>query len=456
MQAISKRTVLAVVSLTSFIAPFMLSAVTIALPRIQREYAASAVNLSWVATAYLFALSICLLPAGRLADLKGRIRVFFSGLVIFAVASGLCATAWSLESLLAFRVVQGLGAALFFTTGMALLTASFAPGERGRAFGINVASVYLGLAAGPWLGGLLTQHLGWRSVFLATASLATLMSLVLTRGLKQDVIATPGERLDFKGALIYAAAIAALLLGVSGLPHLGAAGLLLAGLLLFYGFYRFELAQDQPLFEVRLFRDNRRFALSNLAALINYAATFSVSFLLSLYLQYVKGLAPAQAGTLLLMQPLIQALLSPLAGRISDRRDPGRVASVGMLLTALGLAGLSLLKAGTPLGWILACLAVLGVGFALFSSPNTNAIMAAVAPRHYGNASASTAVMRSLGQVFSMALTTTLFALLIGHQAITATNQAGFILSLQLVFAISTGLCILAVVVSLRRGPLEN
>jgi MFS family permease len=182
MQPIPKLTVLVVVSLTSFIAPFMLSAVTIALPRIQSDYAASAVRLSWVATAYLFALSICLLPAGRLADLRGRIRIFVAGLVIFAVASLLCATAWSLASLLAFRVLQGLGAACFFTTAMALLTASFEPGERGRAFGINVASVYLGLAAGPWLGGLLTQHLGWRSIFVGTAGLAFGMSLVLARG----------------------------------------------------------------------------------------------------------------------------------------------------------------------------------------------------------------------------------------------------------------------------------
>ena len=456
MKPLSKRLVLLVVSLTAFISPFMLSAVTIALPRIQREYAASAVSLSWVATSYLFALSICLLPAGRLSDIKGRLRVFFAGLVIFTVASLLCACAWSLASLLAFRLVQGLGASLFFTTGMALLTAFFEPGERGRAFGINVASVYLGLAAGPFVGGLMTQHIGWRSVFVAAALLAGIMSVVLARGLKQDIIATPGETLDYRGALIYAAAIGALLLGVSWLPHLGALALTAGGLVLFWLFYRYELSLSQPLFEMRLFRQNRAFALSNLSALINYAATYCVAFLLSLYLQYVKGLDPAQAGSVLLVQPLIQALLSPVAGRISDSRDPGRVASVGMLITACGLAGLTLLDRGTGLPWIVLCLAVLGVGFALFSSPNTNAIMSSVEPRHYGGASASLAVMRSLGQVFSMAMTTTLFALFIGRQAIGAATQPGFLLSQQTAFVTATTLCLLAVVISLRRGPIGN
>ncbi|OPZ57060.1 MAG: Multidrug resistance protein stp [Deltaproteobacteria bacterium ADurb.Bin510] len=319
-----------------------------------------------------------------------------------------------------------------------------------------MAAVYLGLAAGPWLGGLLTQHLGWRSIFVGTAGLALIMSLVLTRGLKQDAIAAPGERLDLPGALIYAAAIAGLLLGVSWLPNPRGAGLLTVGLALFGLFYGYELRQSQPLFEMRLFRDNRSFALSNLAALINYAATYSVAFLLSLYLQYVKGLNPAHAGTVLLVQPLIQALLSPLAGRLSDRRDAGKLASLGMLLTAIGLAGLSLLDAASGLGWILGCLTVLGCGFALFSSPNTNAIMASVEARHYGNASASMSVMRSLGQVFSMAMTTTLFALLIGSAALGPANLAAFLTSLRLAFGISTGLCMLALAVSFRRDPLQT
>jgi MFS family permease len=181
-----------------------------------------------------------------------------------------------------------------------------------------------------------------------------------------------------------------------------------------------------------------------------------VAFLLSLYLQYVKGLNPAHAGTVLLVQPLIQALLSPLAGRLSDRRDAGKLASLGMLLTAIGLAGLSLLDAASGLGWILGCLTVLGCGFALFSSPNTNAIMASVEARHYGNASASMSVMRSLGQVFSMAMTTTLFALLIGSAALGPANLAAFLTSLRLAFGISTGLCMLALAVSFRRDPLQT
>ena len=209
------------------------------------------------------------------------------------------------------------------------------------------------------------------------------------------------------------------MLGFSELPAITGVVLLVAGMILLLVFIRFERARPYPVLNIRLFSESRLFAWSNIAALINYSATYAVAFLLSLDLQFTKGFSPEYAGLILVAAPFSQALVSPFAGRLSDRIDPGVIASIGMAFTALGLFLLVFLGESTSLYFIIIALIILGIGFGLFSSPNTNAIMSAVDKRYYGVSSGIIGTMRLLGQMLSMGIAMMIFAILIGHVEIT-------------------------------------
>ena len=448
----SERVALVVATLASFLTPFMGSAANVALPAIGRELAQGAVALSWVATAYLLSAAVFLVPFGKLADIHGRKRVFVGGLLVYTATSALCALAPSFELLLAGRIAQGLGGGMIFGTGVALLTSIFPPGKRGLALGVNVAAVYLGLSLGPPLGGLLTQQLGWRSVFLANVGLGAGTAALAAWGLRGEWKESPGDRLDVPGAVLYGVGLCLLMYGLGRLPAASGAGLVVLGLVSLLGFVAWERRAVHPLVEMALFAENRVFAFSNLAALINYAATFAVGFLLSLYFQSVRGLSAQATGALLTAQPLVQAGLSPFAGRLSDRGDPRLVASWGMGLIAVGLALLTFVGPATPAGSVVGCLVLLGAGFGLFSSPNTNAVMASVARRSYGVASATLAAMRLVGQMLSMGMASLVLAAFVGGEAVGPGRAAGFLAGMRTAFALYALLCVGGIFASLARG----
>jgi EmrB/QacA subfamily drug resistance transporter len=449
----SERVALVVATLASFLTPFMGSAANVALPVIGREMRLDAVALSWVATAYLLSAAVFLVPFGKLADIHGRRRVFVGGLLVYTATSALCALAPSFPFLLAGRVAQGLGGAMIFGTGVALLTSIFPPGRRGFALGVNVAAVYLGLSLGPPVGGLLTQQLGWRSVFFANVVLGGLAAAMAARGLVGEWRESPGERLDAPGAVLYGLGLSALMYGLGRLPSATGAGLVALGALALAAFVAWERRTAHPLLDMALFARNRVFAFSNLAALVNYAATFAVGFLLSLYFQSVRGLGAQAAGGLLAAQPLVQTAVSPFAGRLSDRVDPRFVASWGMGLIAIGLALLALVGRETPAAFVVACLVLLGAGFGLFSSPNTNAVMGSVEKRSYGVASATLATMRLVGQMLSMGVASLVLALVVGREALGPKQVAGFVTGMRAAFLLYAVLCVVGVFASLARGP---
>ncbi|MGB7297086.1 MAG: MFS transporter [Candidatus Aminicenantales bacterium] len=441
-----------VAGLASFLAPFMGSAVNIALPSIGRRFGADPVTLGWVATAYLLSAAVFLVPFGRLADIHGRKKIFIIGISLYTFASLLTALAPSIPALIGFRVLQGCGAALIFGTAVAILTSVFPPGERGKALGINTAAIYLGLSLGPVLGGWLTHQFGWRSVFLFNIPLGLVIIVLVLGKLRGEWAESAGERFDLKGSVLYGLALVGIMLGFSRLPQELGFILLLAGLALVCGFVCLENQAASPVLNFNLFRKNRVFAFSNLAALVNYSATFAVGFFLSLYLQYLKGMTPQSAGLILIAQPIVMTLFSPLAGRASDRIEPRTVASIGMALSSAGLLLLALLGADTSLGFVVASLAVLGLGFALFSSPNTNSVMSSVEKKHYGVAAATLGTMRLLGQMFSMGMAIMIFAVFIGRVEISAANQAGFLRATRTGFAIFAALCFAGIFASLARG----
>ncbi len=452
----SKLSVLIVAVVASFLTPFMSSSVNIALPRIAADLSIDAVSLGWVSTAYTLAAAAFLVPFGRIGDIVGRKRIFMAGVALFGLSTILSAMASSGTMLILCRAVEGIGASMIYGTSTAILTSVFPLKERGQALGITVAATYVGLSIGPTVGGLLTQHLGWRSIFWATLPLAVLVVALAAWRIQGEWAEARGESFDALGSAVYAAGLVALMYGFSVLPRALGLWLILLGAGGLVGFVLWEARAKSPVLEVGLFRRNTVFALSNLAAWLNYGATTAVGYLLSLYLQYIQGLEPQQAGLVLVAQPIMQALFSPLAGRLSDRIQPRIVASAGMALTVIGLVLLTGLGEQTPMAYIVACLILLGFGFAFFSSPNMNAIMSSVDRRRYGLASGMVGTMRLTGQMFSMGIAMLVFALRIGRVQITPEHFGAFLASARIIFTGSAVLCLGGVFASLARGKVRR
>ena len=450
-----RRAALVVATLTSFMTPFMGSSINVALPSIAKEFRIDAVLLSWIPSSYLLATAIFLVPFGRLADIYGRKKIFGLGVVTFSVASFLCAASFSTLMLICFRILQGIGGAMIFGTGVAILTSVFTPQERGRVLGFNVAAVYTGLSLGPVLGGVLTHYLTWRSICLINVVFGVLVICILLLKMKAEWAEAEGEEFDFVGAAIYGVAILGVIYGLSLLPSLKCLLYLVTGSLAMLLFVKRELKVKDPVFDLHLFVTNRVFAFSNLTALINYSGLFALTFLLSLYLQNIKGFGAQRAGFILISQPMMMALCSPFAGRLSDRMEPRIVASAGMTLSALGLFLLVFLQPDSGMGFIVGALIVLGLGFGLFSSPNTNAIMGSVERKFYGLASGSVATMRVLGNMISMAIATLTFSVFLGRVQITPEHYMSFMKAVKAAFVVFSLLCFGGIFTSFVRGKVR-
>lgn len=454
--ASTKWTALLVAVLASFLTPFMVSSVNVAMPLMGRELGMDALLLSWVPASYLLATAMFLVPFGRIADIHGRKRIFTIGIVVYTAASASIPFTDTVAGLLALRVVQGFGSAMIFGTGIAIVTSVYPPAERGRVLGINVSAVYVGLSVGPFAGGFLTQQFGWRSIFLANvpAGLAALYFLV--RHLPGEWAEAKGERFDLGGAVLYAVSLVVVMYGLTVLPAWPGILLVLFGLCWIGAFIFWELRTASPLLDMRLLTSNLTFSLSNIAALINYSATFAVTFLVSLYLQYLKGFTPREAGMVLIAQPVVMAAFSPIAGRLSDRIEPRIVASIGMGFTALGLALFAFLDGGSSLRFVVLNLFIIGFGFALFSSPNTNAVMSSIDRRHYGVGSAMLGTMRLTGQMLSMGMVMVVFSMGIGRVQITPEHYPHFLQSVKALFLLSAVLCAAGIFASLARGRVHR
>lgn len=433
--------------LASFFTPFMGSSINVALPSIAAEFHIDALILGWIPTAYLLSLAVFLVPLGRIADLHGRKMIFTTGIIIFTLTSFLSAFSPSAEVLIFFRILQGIGSAMIFGNAAAIIATSFHPGERGRALGITLTGVFLGLFLGPVLGGVLTQFLGWRSLFFFNVPLGLISFLSVTQ-LKGEWVEASGEKFDVKGSALLGLSLISALYGLTILSTITGLILLLLGLAGLILFYYVEKRVEHPVLDVSLFK-NPVFTLNNMAALINYCAGVPIVFLLSLYLQYIQGLNSADTGLLLAVQPIFMTIFSPLGGRLSDKIESRLVAASGMIITSLGLGILVFISQETGFLLIISSLMLIGLGFALFSSSNTNIILNSVESRYYGVASATLTTMRVLGQMTGMGITLVALNILVGPGVIETYEYPQFILSAHLSFAIFALLSFLGALASL-------
>jgi len=448
----TRRTVLYAATFAAFLTPFLSSSVNLALPSIGKEFNAGATGLGWVASSFILASAMFLLPFGRLADIIGRKKIFLAGLLLFTVASFLVIFCHTLEALIIVRTIQGIASAMFFSTSLAIITSVYPPGERGRAMGINITAVYLGLSSGPVIGGFLTRYLGWRSIFLVLIPVGLAAIFIVRKKIKNDWADAKGDKFDTTGAILYTVSVATFMSGFSILPSVYGWVLLSTGIVTGIIFLFFERSLSAPLFSVSVFIRNRVFAFSSAAAFIHYAATSATGFFLSLYLQFILGYDVRMAGLIMVSQPVIMTVISPFAGRLSDKYNPGVIASAGMGLTSAGLIALCFVSEKTGLLAIITLLMLMGTGFGLFSSPNSNAIMSSVEKNILGVASGVVGTMRMTGQMLSMGIAMMILSVFIGNKQITPETYTLFTSGMRTGFVIFSVLCILGIFASLARN----
>ncbi|MCG8529060.1 MAG: MFS transporter [Desulfovibrionales bacterium] len=447
-QTISPAAATFIVSVVQFLLPFMASAVGVALPTIGKELSAGAFELGLVEMAYILSGGFLMLPAGRFGDIHGRKKIFCIGLVVFTLATLLIGFAPSMGILIALRVLQGSGSALVATNSVAIISAVIPPESRGKAMGIIAAAVYLGLSASPTLTGFVIEYGSWRWVFWGTLPLELAALWLTFTKLHGEWASAKGEAFDWAGSALY---IAAIIMAMTGVTHLNDQMaykiLFLCGILALGLFIMWEAKTPTPILDIHLLQSNMLFSLSNLVLLINYAASFGVTFFFSLYLQQVKGISPQYAGMILVIQPAIMAVLSPTAGILADKIQPRKLATGGMFLCTLALATCATITATTPITELMAILVLLGLGFSFFSSPNLTSIMNSVEPPHYGIAASLSATMRTLGMLTAMACISFILSLFMGRLSVTDSPEA-FVSAMQTGFTVFTIVSAVGVVCS--------
>lgn len=419
------------------------SVVNTILPMLRAELRASIAGIEWVMTVYLLVVSALLLGVGRAGDLRGHKRLYVGGFVVFVVGSVLCGLAPSVAALVATRAVQGVGAAMLFANAPAILTRAFPATQRGRVLGAQGTMTYLGLTAGPSLGGWLASAYGWRSVFFINLPIGAATLALAWWAVEDDRPHGAGEPFDFVGATTFAAGLVALLVALNqghawGWSAPATAALLVAAALLLGAFVVVERRHASPMLDLSLF-GSRVFASTTVSALLNYACVYAVLFVVPFLLIQGRGLDTRHAGLVLTAQPLVMAAVAPASGALSDRIGSRLLATVGMLLLAAGLLLLAMLAPRGSLAAIGGALAVVGLGVGLFVSPNNSALMGA-APRHrQGIASGVLATARNVGMVLGVGLAGAVFTTVLAHAGDPA---AGLVRGVQASLLVAAGVAV--------------
>ncbi len=439
------------------------SIVNIALPAIQSDFGVVLTTIEWVVVAYLLVVGSLLLPVGRLGEVLTFKRVYLAGFSVFTVASVLCGAAPNEGWLIAFRILQGTGAAMLMAMGPAIVARTFPAGERGRALGLNGVSVSLGLSLGPALGGLLTQVGTWRAIFLINAPIGLLAIVWAARVLPSET-AGRGQSFDVRGAALSGVGLFALLLALSegqtwGWTSLSTVGLLLVFVVLGVAFVAVERASLQPIIDLALFRI-RPFSAGLASVVVAFAGLFTATFLLPFLLEQGSGFQPAEAGLLLTPVPISMALVAPFSGAASDRYGPRVLASGGMAVMALALLSLTQLPLEFTLPDLIWRLVLLGVGQGLFMSPNSSAVLGSVPPPRVGTASGTLAQMRVTGQALGIALSAAIVATRLpvhvaevgGNASTGIVPPAALAGAIHDAFVVAALVCGLGIVTSLIRG----
>lgn len=439
------------IAASQFAPPFMISGVAVALPALGADLGAGATALSLVETLFLAASVALLLPAGRLGDAADKVALFKAGMVAFAIASILTGLTSSIGALLVLRFIQGAASAAVQASGTAIIADAVPPERRGKAFGIIIGAIYAGLTLGPICAGFLVSQWGWRSVFLAGGATVFLLLLPTHLMLRASWRRPAPRAVHWPSAVLVSAGMLALVGGAATLRE-GAAGwgAIALGVLLLGIFVFLQPRLDAPLLNTVLLVKNRVLAYALLVQTLLYCNAFGTVFLLSLYLQSVLGYSSHVAGEVLAVGTLLMAAIAPGAGALADRTRPALIASTGVAVVLAAAALATSLREGSSIVLVGLVLAIQGVGFAFFSSPNIAMVMNAVPRERSSLASALSATARSLGMVIGMLIVGALVSVNLGHQPVGA-DPVRYIATMHTAFWILAALTAAALAFSLFR-----
>ena len=442
-----KNLLLFICTVLSFFTVFAVNAVTIVIPSIATEFHMSNIVQNWVTIIFLLVVAVLSVPAGQISGKYGLKKVTIISVVLFIIISIANVLVTSQEQFLACRLILGIALSFINVTSMAMIVNAFPPEERGKALGINITGVYVGLSLSPVIGGILNYNLGWRSVVLfGVPFLFVILALLLTR-IDDEWSSFENLPLDLKGSFAYGIGMVLFMYGFTILNTQLGVILTVLGVMILLIFAWIELKQAHPVFDIRFFK-NHKFLSANFASLCAYLATYAVTTILNYHLQYIKGFDSQTAGMILLVAPLCQVILAPLAGRLSDRFVPQILAAIGMALGTLSLILFSFLDSTTSIEFLFVAMILYGIGFGLFSPPNTNVIMGSVPPKDTSVASAAVATMRTVGQAMSMGILTLVFAFVMGDVPIIQQYYPLLIQSCQITCIVCVVLCIASVFAS--------
>lgn len=452
-EARSPLMILIAVCIVQFMAPFMLSSVGIALPSMGRDLGASAMQLGLIEQLYLLSLAMTMLTFGRLGDIIGQKKIFITGLVIFTIFTASIGFIRNVHLMMLLRFIQGWGASMMMSGSMAIVTAAYPPEERTKKIGIVSAFTYTGLSLGPVIGGFLTTHFGWQYTFLAPALIGIAGIIASAAGMHGMTKNASDDKMDWKGSVWYAVGIGIIMTGAAHArtPLLGVP-LIIIGLICMAVFFKIESGAKIPLLDLSLLTHNRYFSLSCLAALGNYAATAGITFMMSLYLQYAKGFSAKVAGYVLIVSPVMQVITSLLAGQLSRWFETAKIATAGMIMSAVGLlCAAATLSTETPVIIIALELMLIGSGFGIFITPNSSAIMGSVEKKQLGVASGMIGAMRTLGMAVSMTSVALILSIFMSSAPVTAHNVPFFLTAMRTALVLFAVYACLGITISFRR-----
>ncbi|WKY44624.1 MFS transporter [Eubacteriaceae bacterium ES2] len=403
--------ILVVVLLITFMATLDGSIVNVALPVMTESLNVSTSSIQLVVTSYLITVSALILIFGRLGDLLGKSRIFKFGIVIFTFGSLLCGLSHTFIVLVIARIIQAIGAAATMANNQGIITHVFPAHERGRALGMTGTFVALGALTGPALGGLIVGALSWEYIFLINVPIGIFGFIMAMKILPHNKVDRQ-EKLDLKGSLLFMMTIIPMFAAIEVGGQIGfAQPLVLAGLgvalFSFIGFLMIEKKQQEPLLDLSIF-NNSLFSLSLFCAFLSFVALFCSNIIQPFYLQNAMGYSPSFAGMLLMIYPAILAIVAPVSGYMSDKIGSEFLTFIGLAITSLGLFLMSSLTVNTSLPIIVTYTALLGIGNGLFQSPNNSLIMSTVTKHKLGIAGSVNALIRNMGMVFGIAVSTTI------------------------------------------------
>lgn len=460
MEHKNKWAILFTVVIMTFMGTLDSSIVNVALPVMNKELGTTMSTIEWIVTSYLITVCAVILPFGKIGDTKGKTKVFKLGIIIFTLGSLMCGFAKDINFLIFARVVQAIGASGTMSTNQGIVTESFPPNERGRALGMIGTFVALGTMVGPSLGGIIVSVLKWNYIFLINIPIGIITFLVSLKTLPNEV-SKENIPLDYKGTILFILTIillfGSIMLGQQySYTNTYIILALLISIVLFLFFVKFEIKHEHPLLDISIFK-NKLFTVSIICGFTSFIALSGTNIILPFYLQDTMKLSPGATGILMTVSPIVLGILAPISGYLSDKFESEKITFIGLVVMTIGLLLMSTLKVNSSILIVALFLATTSAGSAMFQSPNNSLIMSTVEKDKLGIAGSINSLIRNLGMISGIALSTTLLyssmSNKMGYKVLgyVEGREDVFIYGMKIVYIVVTIICLLGAILTLMR-----